>query len=299
MYDLIIIGCGPAGMTAAIYAARANKRVLLIEKETIGGQMASAPLIENYPGFKSVLGSELADAMFEQVTALHVEIEIEEVDAIYPGSPIKVHTADENEYETKSLIIASGAKYKTLPVAREEELRGKGIHFCVSCDGAFYKDKTVAVVGGAASAVGNALLLSTIAKNVYLIYHGKQLRAEAKEIDKLNKSSNVEVLYETEVTDLCGDDHLNGLIVEEKGKKRTLDVDGAFISIGMTPETEFLNDCLKLDEKGFIASSDTETPLEGIFVAGDCRTKDTRQITVAVSDGTIAAIKAIKYLNDL
>lgn len=297
MYDFIIIGCGPAGMTAAIYAKRANKKVLILEKETIGGQMASAPLIENYPGYQAISGSELANQMFEQLSNLGVEVELEEVKQIKPGKVKKVIT-DENTYEAKTVLIATGSKYRLLGLENEEELIGKGIHFCVACDGAFYKNKEVAVIGGGNSAVINALTLSDICSKVYVIQNLAALTAEESLIDKLSSKNNVEIILGSTVQKIIGKEDLQSIIIKTKEEEKEISIDGMFISIGLIPQSDIVKDILKINSFGYIESVDGITNEEGIFVAGDCRDKKVRQVTVATGDGTVAAISAIDYLNN-
>lgn len=296
MYDVIIVGCGPAGMTAGIYAARANKKVLILEKETIGGQMSSAPLIENYPGYSAVLGSELVGLMYEQVENLGVQIELEEVIEIVDGKIKKVIT-DENTYEAKTIIIATGSKYRLLGLENEENLIGKGIHFCVACDGSFYKDKVVAVVGGGNSAVINAITLSDICKKVYVVQNIDKLTAENVLTDKLNSKDNVEIITNANIVKLIGEDELTAIVINTNGNDQEIKLDGMFISIGLIPQSELVKDLLTINDYGYIDATDCKTNKEGIFVAGDCRNKKIRQVTVATSDGTIAAMNAIEYLN--
>lgn len=296
MYDVIIIGCGPAGMTAAIYAARANKKVLIIEKETIGGQIASSPLVENYPGYQAISGSELANNMFEQVSELGVEVELAEVKKIEDGKVKKVIT-DDNIFEGKTLIIATGSKYRLLGLENEENLIGNGIHFCVACDGAFFKDKVVAVIGGGNSALINAITLSDICKKVYVVQNIDQLSAEKTLIDKLNTKNNVEIILNGSVTSLISENNLEAIEVDVLGKIRKIELDGMFISIGLIPQSEIVKEILSINQYGYIETNDCVTNLEGIYVAGDCRDKKVRQLTVATSDGTTAALKAIEYLN--
>lgn len=293
MYDVIVIGAGPAGMTAAIYLARANKKVLVLEKESIGGQMASSPLIENYPGYVSVGGSELANNMYEQLANLDVEIEIEEVIKINNGDIKEVITTD-SEYEAKSIIIATGSKYRLIGLENEEKLIGKGIHFCVACDGAFYKDKIVAVVGGGNSAIINAIALSDFCKKVYIIQMLDTLTCEYALTNKLQEKQNVEVILNSVVTKINGEEELKSI---EINNEKEIELDGMFISIGLTPQSNIVKDILPVNKYNYVESNNCVTNVPGIFVAGDCRDKMLRQITIATSDGTIAAIEAINYLN--
>jgi len=290
MYDLIIIGAGPAGLTAAIYAQRANLKTLILEKETIGGQISSSPLVENYPGFKQISGMELSNNFFEQAISLGADFEIEEVLKIENGKTKKVIT-DQNTYECKSIIIATGAHHRKLGLENEEELIGKGVHYCATCDGAFYKDKTVAVIGGANTAVTSAIYLSSICKKVYLIYRKDVLKCEKTLLEKVKSKENVEIIYNTNVTKLIG----NPLEKIELNNSEELTVDGMFVCIGAEPKTVELEN-LPIDGNGYIISEDCLTNIEGIFVAGDVRTKEIRQVTTATNDGTVAASFAIKYL---
>lgn len=294
MYDVVIIGAGPAGITAGIYCQRANLKTIIFEKESIGGQIASSPLVENYPGNKSISGAELANNLYEQSESLGIPIEIEEVEKIIPGKINKVIT-DMGEYEAKAVIVATGAKYRLLGLPNEIELIGKGIHFCTSCDGAFFKGKDVAIIGGGNSAVGNAIYMSNVANKVYLINIADKLIAEKSLQDKLEKLSNVEVINNNSVKEILGEDELKGIILNDN---RKLDVEGMFISIGMVAQTKIFEDVLSLSDQHYILNNDCKTDINGIFVAGDCRDKEIRQLTTAVSDGTTAAIKAIKYIED-
>lgn len=294
MYDVVIIGCGPAGMTAGLYLLRANKKVLILEKETIGGQIASSPLVENYPGFQSISGSELADNMYEQVIELGATIELEEAKQIIKGKPFKVVT-DENVYETKSIIIATGSKFRLLGLTNEENLIGSGIHFCVSCDGSFYKDKVVAVIGGSNTALINALYLSDICKKVYLIARRDYLTAETMLQDKLKSKDNVEIMLSTQIKKIEGEESLKSIVLNDD---RKIELDGMFIAIGQDPQNDFVKDIIKLDDKNYIDSEDCLTNVEGIFTAGDCRKKKFRQLTTACNDGTVSAMNAINYLDN-
>ena len=295
MYDLIIIGAGPAGLTAGIYALRANLKVLILEKEQIGGMIASTPKIENYPGFTSISGVEFANNLYEQVSNLGADIEVEEVIKIVPGKVKEVITED-NTYKSKAVIIAAGSKFKLLGLDKEKEFIGNGISFCTSCDGAYFKGLDVAVVGGGNTAVTNAIYMSKIAKKVYLICRKDKLSSEEKLIDEIKNIKNVEIIYNSTVKELLGDKELKGIIINESGKERTLDINGMFVSIGMNSGLEFDADFLKLTNNKYVDSNDCTTGEDGIFVAGDCRNKDIRQLTTAVSDGTIAAMHVINYL---
>lgn len=293
IYDSIIIGCGPAGMTAAIYLARQNKKVLILEKESIGGQIASSPLVENYPGFTAISGAELANNMYEQVTNLNVDIELEEVTDIIDGDVKEVVTSD-NTYKTKTIIIATGCKYRLLGLDNEIDLIGSGIHFCVSCDGAFYKGKTVAVIGGGNSAMINALSLSEICKKVYIIQNLADLTGENNIKEKLLSKDNVELITNSVVSKITGDSSLESITINND---KVIKLDGMFISIGMVPNVSFINNNVKLDDRNYIVSDECKTNIDGIFVAGDVRNKIYRQVTTAVNDGTICANLVIEYLN--
>ena len=292
MYDTIIVGAGPAGLTAAIYLKRANKKVLVIEKEGIGGQIASSPLVENYPGFKAISGTELANNLYEQIDALGVELVIEEVKEITKDKKV---ITDETIYEAKSIIIASGCEYRKLNLPNEEELIGSGIHFCVSCDGAFYKGKKVAVIGGGNSALINALSLSEICENVIIIQDLDHLTGEEKYITELKKKKNVEIKVSTKVTSYLSNPKFYGIEINNSEK---ILVDGVFLAIGRIPTNYMFKNLMDIDNYGYVNSDNIETNVEGIFVAGDVRKKSVRQLTTATSDGTIAAIKTIEYLNN-
>lgn len=297
MYDSIIIGAGPAGMTAAIYLARANKKVLIIEKETIGGQISSSPLVENYPGYEGISGSVLANNMYNQVDKLGVDIELDEVTDIIPGELHTVKTLD-NEFKTRTVIIATGVKYRLLGLENEIELIGNGIHFCVSCDGAFFKCKHVAVIGGGNTGIINALALADMCEKVYLIQDKDKLTGEKILQDKLKHKVNVEVITNSVVSKIIGDDKLEKIIIKNGKKENEIVVDGMFISIGLMPQSDFLKGIIDLDKFNYAVSFDTKTKIDGIFVAGDIRTKPFRQITTAVNDGTMSALYALEYLDN-
>ena len=295
MYDVIIIGGGPAGITAGIYCVRAGLKTLILEKSAVGGQIASSPLVENYPGNPEISGVELAGIFEKQAEDLGVQIEYEEALEIVPGKIKKVIT-DYASYECKALIIATGAKYRLLGLENENNLIGNGISFCTSCDGAFFKGKDVAVVGGGNSAAVNAIYLSKICNKVYLIVRKDKMRSDLSLIKKIEETENIEILYNSVVTKLVGKDHLTEIAYEIAGEIKSLKIEGLFLSIGLDAQTELVKDKLTFSEDNYIQSDDCLTNEEGIFVAGDCRAKKLRQLTTATSDGAIAATRAISYL---
>jgi len=309
LYDTIIIGAGPAGLTAAIYLLRAGKKVLVLEKSTIGGGIASTPMIENYPGCISISGSQLADNMFEQMNQFGGELEVWEVKKIeelteeeddYMKSLWRVKTDGPNFY-TRTIIVATGTKYRTLGLPNEENLIGHGISFCVTCDGAFYKGQKVAIVGGGNTAVTYALELSEICKEVIVIQNLSELTAEKVLTDKLLSKSNVEIVYNASVTKLIGDEELSAIkiVSGEDKEEREISVDGMFVSIGLIPSTDFLKDDVELNKFNYVdASEDCHTNLKGVFVAGDVRNKAHHQITTSTADGTVAALETIEFLKD-
>ena len=303
MYDIIIIGAGPAGLTAAIYARRANKTVLLLEKGAFGGQITFSPKVENYPGFDSVSGTELADHFVEQALGLGADVEIETVTAICDAGTHKVvSTEDGNDYEGKAVIIAAGAKHRHLGVPNEEMHLGEGISFCAVCDGAFYKDKDVALVGGGNSALQEAILLSETCRKVTVVQNLDALTGEPALQDIIAKRDNVEVLLGTVVEALPAATPLNSVTLRRvaDGHTYNLPIDGLFVAIGLVPENGAFASVAALDERGYVdAGEDCRTATPGVFVAGDCRRKTVRQVTTATGDGAVAAIAACQYIDSL
>jgi len=298
MYDIIIIGAGPAGLTAAIYGTRARKKVLVLEANAYGGQIINTLDIENYPATPHINGFDFATNCYNQALELGAEIKIEKAINIIDGDIKKVITKD-NEYKCKSIIIATGCGIRKLGIDREDELIGKGISYCATCDGAFFKNKDVAVVGGGNTALEDALYLSDIVKKVYVIHRRDTFRGEDKSIEDLKEKSNVEFIYNSNVTKLIGSDYLEGIEVTDKDSNtRKLDVSALFVAIGRIPENANFSMIINVDSTGYIkALEDCKTNVEGIFVAGDARVKTLRQLVTATSDGAIAATNAIKYIN--
>ncbi len=301
MYDLIVIGAGPAGLTAALYARRAEKSVLILEKGAFGGQITFSPKVENYPAFESVSGTELADKMVEQVLAQGADVEVETVTGITDNGDTKtVLTEEGSAYECKAVIIACGAKHRHLGVPNEEKFIGDGISFCAVCDGAFYKNKTVALVGGGNSALQEAILLSESCKKVYVLQNLDFLTGEKRLQDILAKRGNVEIVTGTVVSEIIDGDTFSGAIIEKvaDGSKETLLLDGMFVAIGLVPENTAFQNVVALDERGYAdVGEDCTTATAGVFVAGDCRRKAVRQVTTATGDGATAAIAACRYMD--
>lgn len=299
IYDIIVIGGGPAGMTAAIYARRAGRSVLIIERAAFGGQMAISPKVENYPGFASVSGAELADKMLDQAMSLGAELELGEVTGIESGAVKTVHT-DDGDFSARAVIVAAGVQHRHLGLDGEEELTGNGVSFCAVCDGAFYAGRTVAVVGGGNSAVQEALLLAQSCEYV-VVCHRRELTAEQALLDALEAQENVGVMNFVRPTAFLKneDGTLRGLRLAwtESGEEFDLPCDGVFEAIGLEPENAAFA-LAGLDEGGYIrADEDGCTAAEGIFAAGDCRAKRVRQIATAVSDGAAAATAACRWLD--
>ena len=303
MYDIIVVGAGPAGMTAALYALRADKKVLLIEKETFGGQITFSPKVENYPGFMQVSGNELADHMLEQVTEHGADIELCEVTGIIDGGATKTVVTDIGEFEGRAVIIATGAKHRHLGVEGEEALIGEGISFCAVCDGAFFAGKKVGVVGGGNSALVEAMMLAETSSEVVIIQNLSTLTGEAKMVRALEQKPNVKMIFDTVVEGFDSQgNRLNGVKLHntKTDEHFSLSVDGLFVAIGHAPENQAFKNVTTLNEWGYIVSDEScLTGTEGVFVAGDCRTKSIRQVTTATADGAVAALAACRYIDDL
>ncbi len=302
MYDIIVIGAGPAGLTAALYALRADKTVLVLEKGTFGGQITYSPQIENYPGYAQMSGNEFAEKLIDQVLSQGAEIEMETVTAVRDNGATKTVVTEEGEHEAKAVIIATGVKHRQIGLPNENELVGEGISYCAVCDGAFFKGQTVAVLGGGNSALQEAVLLSEGCKKVYVIQNLDYFTGEARLVEKLKQKDNVEFIMGTVITALNGDKSLESLILrkESDGSESNLGVNGLFVAIGLIPNNKIFAEIAGLDEWGYIDSDEScLTKTEGVFVAGDCRKKQIRQITTAAADGSVAALAACRYIDSM
>lgn len=301
MYDLIVIGAGPSGMTSALYALRAGKSVLLLEKENIGGQVANSPRLENYPSIKSISGSEFADNLFEQISDLGVQFELEDALEITKENNIFVVKTNYNTYQSKALIIATGVKHRHIGVDREEELVGKGVSYCAVCDGAFYKDEDVAVIGDANTALQYAILLASTSKSVHVCTLFDKFFAEGILVERLKKFNNVKITHNIALKSFNGADELESLTFEDTKTKQEINVPckGVFICIGQVPHNEIFASLVEL-EKGFIVvNNKQETKTSGLYAAGDCCKKDVRQVATAINDGAVAATMACRYIDSL
>lgn len=306
MYDIIIIGAGPAGMTAAIYGLRAEKKVLVLEQQVCGGQIVNAQRVENYPGMPGISGLELAKKMCQQVKDLGGEIKYEKAVKITASTKTKNVKTDGGEYRAGAVIIATGAKNRELDVDGQKELVGKGLSYCATCDGNFYNGKVVAVVGGGNTALEDAMYLSGIANKVYLIHRRDNFRAEEKIVRAVKSKDNIELVLNSKVSMLISkksmlnsEDELAGVEVTKNDlTKKIIEVDGIFVAIGHQPQNQDFADIVELDENGYIKTNDgVHTNVEKIYVAGDARAKDLRQLTTAVSDGSMAATVAIQEID--
>ena len=296
MYDIIIIGAGPAGLTSGIYGKRAGKKVLILEALSYGGQIINSLDIENYPVESHISGFDFATKLYNQVKELEVEIKFEKVNEIKNSNEKKTVITSKNSYETKTVIIATGCSNRKLGLVNEDSFVGKGLSYCATCDGNFYKEKEVAVVGGGNTAIEDALFLSDLASKVYLIHRRDKFRADQKVVDLLKNKSNVEFILNSNITKLIGNERLEKI---EINNNEEIKIDGLFAAIGKTPETAIFKDLITLDEYGYIDSGENcNTNIAGIFVAGDNRTKSVRQLVTATSDGAVAAIEAVKYINE-
>ena len=297
MYDIIIIGSGIAGLTSAIYALNNKRKVLILESQTYGGQIINSNIINNYPGFLEISGFDLMTNIYNQVKNLGGVIKYEEVLEITKNK--KVITKNET-YEAKSIIVSTGLAPRKLNLENEDKFIGKGISYCATCDGSFYKDKDVMVVGGGNTAIEDVIYLSNICKKVYLVYRRKELRKDVNLTEKVKELSNVEIIYNSNIEKLNGDESLKSVDIINKDTEKITNIiiDGLFVAIGKIPSGNIFKDLLNVTENGYIITDeDCHTNIDGIYAAGDIRKKRLRQLVTAASDGAIAAIEAIKYIN--
>ena len=302
MYDIVIIGAGPAGLSAAIYGQRAGKETLLIDAKGFGGQIINTPDVENYPGIKRVSGLELATNLYEQATELGAEIVYEKAVGIEDAGQYKKVKTESAVYETKSVIISTGAKNRPMGLEQEEKYTGDGVSYCATCDGAFFRGRDVAVIGGGNTALEDAEVLSGIADKVYLVHRRDQFRGEEANVKRLREKENVEFVLDSVPVELVGDTMISGLKVKNVKTEETITllVQGVFVAIGQMPDNQDFADVARLDGKGYVtAGEDCLTGTPGIFTAGDCRTKKVRQLATAAADGAVAALAAVEYINNI
>ena len=300
MYDIVIIGAGTAGMSAAIYGVRSGKKVLLLEEKNYGGQIVNTPEVENYPGIIKTSGFEFATNLFNQAKSLGAEIKYEKAVEIKNNGVLKEVVTNKETYETKAIIIATGAKNRSLKLDKEKELIGSGVSDCATCDGMFFRGRDVAVVGGGNTALEDAMFLSNYCNKVYIIHRRDKLRGEEKIAKAISEKDNIEMVWNSNVVKLIGDDKVEGITVKNSvdGSEKDIQVSGLFNAVGQEPDNYDFEEVVELDDKGYvIAGEDCKTESKGIFTAGDCRTKNVRQLTTAASDGAVAAIGACEYID--
>ena len=302
MYDILVVGAGTAGLSAGIYGVRQNKSVLILEANTFGGQIINTPDIENYPGIAHTSGFDFAMGLYQQAIDLGVEYRQAKVAAIEDAGDHKIAVLEDGDrIASRTIILATGAKNRPLGLAHEKEWIGRGISYCATCDGMFYRKKIVAVNGGGNTALEDAEFLSNIVEKVYVIHRRDQFRGEPVRVEKLRARENVEFVLNANITALLGQDRLEALEVTDKitGEKRIIKVNGLFVAIGQAPENMIFSNIVGLDKGGYIvAGEDCKTNVDGIFAAGDTRTKTVRQLTTAASDGAVAALAAVAYMHD-
>lgn len=302
MYDIIIIGGGAAGMTSALYALRNGKKVLVLESESLGGQIATSPRLENYPSIKAISGEQFADNLFEQITSMGADFEIEKAVRVDKHDGTFTVVTEYNAYEAKSVIIAAGVKHKHLRTKSDRnDLVGKGVYYCAICDGAFYKGKEVAVIGDANTALQYCLLLSSYCKKVYVYTLFDKFFGDKTLIKAVKSKENIEWRPETSVIDFIGEDYLTAIEYKNKdGEILRHELPAVFVAIGQIPDNKPFENLVDLDKDGYIVADETcRTRTEGLFVAGDCRTKAVRQVVTAVADGGVAATNACLYLDSI
>ncbi|MBQ1490033.1 MAG: FAD-dependent oxidoreductase [Eubacterium sp.] len=298
--DIIIIGAGPAGMAAAVYGVRAGKSVLLLDKTGFGGQIVNAGSVENYPSFKKITGAELAAAMHEQALDLGAEFRTGLVTGVEDRGDVKIVKTASEEHEAKAVIVATGASNRKLGVEGELRLTGAGVSYCATCDGNFFRGRTVAVVGGGNTALDDAEVLANLAKQVYLIHRRDSFRGDAATVRRLEAKQNVEFVLDSVPVEIRGQFMVESIVVRNKmtDEEREIPVNGVFVAVGQEPDNQAFTNVLRLDEAGYVdAGEDCLTGTPGVFVAGDCRVKKIRQLLTAGSDGAVAALAAVDYIN--
>ncbi len=300
MTDILVIGAGVAGMTAALYALRNGKKVTLLERNAIGGQIAESPRVENFPTIKSLSGAELADRLFDQVVELGVEFKFGEALSIKKENNIFTVATEFDNIEAKSVIIAAGVKHRKLNLVNEENLIGHGISYCALCDGAFYKNEEVVLIGDGNTALQYALLLSSTCKGVHVFTLFDKFFGDGKLVQAVKQKDNIIITHNSRLTNLIGDKELKGLVFDQNGKKLEVDTPALFVAIGQVPDNKIFEGLVDLSKDGYIlADENLTTKTAGLFVAGDCRTKKVRQLTTACGDGAIAGTNACTYLESL
>lgn len=300
MYDVLIVGAGTAGMTAGIYVQRAGKKALVLDEKGYGGQIVNTATVENYPGFVNISGTEFTERIHEQAVELGIDFKVEKVKNAKKKGEVFVVSTGDSQYEVKSVIIATGVKNRELGIPGEEKFKGSGVSFCATCDGNFFKGRDIAIIGGGNTALEDAEVMSGIANKVYLVHRRDEFRGDKLTVKRLSVKDNVEFVLNSKPVEITGGFAVDGLKVEntEDGSQKTLKVDGIFVAVGQTPDNKAFEGLVKLDSAGYVdAGEDCVTSAEGIFVAGDCRTKKVRQLTTAASDGSVAAAGAVEYIN--
>ena len=301
MYDTIIIGAGPAGMTAALYAARSNLKVALIEGGLPGGQMNNTSDIENYPGYANISGPELAEKMFEPLENLGVEHLYGFVEAVEDHGEFKKVVTDDEEFETRTVIVATGSKHRLLGVPGEKELNSRGVSYCAVCDGAFFRDQDLLVVGGGDSAVEEAIFLTQFAKTVTIVHRRDELRAQKVLQDRAFANEKINFIWDSVVKEIKGENRVESVVIEnvKTGQVTEQAFGGVFIYVGLDPVSDFVQELQFRDQAGWIVTDDhMKTSVAGVFAVGDVRQKDLRQVTTAVGDGAIAGQEAYKYITE-
>ena len=300
MYDIIIIGAGTAGLSAAIYGVRAGKKTLVLDGAFYGGQIVNTQSVENYPGISNVSGYDFVYGLYTQATELGAEYKNDRVVAINQLDDCKEVVCESDKYQAKTIILAMGANNKKLGVAREAEFTGRGVSYCATCDGAFYRGMDVAVIGGGNTALEDALVLSGICNKVYLVHRRDSFRAEEALVDRARGKDNIEFVTDSTVVSFLGDNKVTGIKVTnvKTNEEKDINVDGVFVAVGMKPASDIAIDLVDLDENGYIVADEScKTSVPGIFVAGDIRTKEVRQLVTAAADGAIAALGASQYID--